>query len=458
MTSRSTSYAEEMILKIRARFQEVPEHRAPQASIPLDDALMSAYAMFSLKFPSLLEFEEERRERKATSSNLRTVYQIGKVPSDTQMREIVDEVAPEQIQDIFPEIFHWIQKKKLLKPYAFNKHKGEDHFLLSVDGTGFFGSNEINCEACLTRKKSDSDELRYHHQMLTAVMVHPDLKTVIPMAPEAIVKQDGESKNDCEMNALKRWVQHFREQHPRLKVILNLDGLYGNNKIISLLRGAQIPFIIVVSETLQTGLFNYIEGAEQRGNVLLYTWQENFGEKVEKTKTCHFRFKVDCPLNGQEDPEWVNFFEYWEEVNWTNSKGEQQQERYHCAWVTDLSCKGLRHAKHLVKGARSRWKVENEGHNTLKNQGYNLEHNYGHGKTHLAENFILLMLLAFLVDQIQLMGCRLFAKIMEVVKRKTRVWKELRSIYCMFKLQSWTHLLTVAFQMITGEGLELDSS
>jgi hypothetical protein len=99
-----------MILKIRDEFRNVPELRAPQATIPLDDALMSAYAMFSLKFPSLLHFEEERRARQATSSNLKTVYQIEQVPSDTQMRDIVDEFEPEKIRGIFQKIFHWILK------------------------------------------------------------------------------------------------------------------------------------------------------------------------------------------------------------------------------------------------------------------------------------------------------------------------------------------------------------
>ncbi len=458
MTVRSIAYAEEMISRLSGHFGKIPEHRAPQASICLKDAIMSAYAMFSLKFPSLLEFEEERREEGATGSNLKTVFQIEQVPSDTQMRTIVDEVDPKLLRNIFPDILSWIQEKKFLKPYSFFNHKGLEHYLISVDGTGFFSSNEINCPACLTKKSNKNDKITYHHQMLTAAIIHPHLKTVIPVAPEAIIRQDGASKNDCEMNALKRWVQSFREKHPHLKVILNLDGLYGNNKIISLLRGSQIPFIIVVSETLQTGLFNYVNGAEQRGNTAEYTWEEKFGEKIEKTKTCRLRFKADCPLNGQENPEWVNFFEYWEEINWIDSKGESQQEKYHCAWVTDLNCRNQKHAKHLMEGARSRWKVENEAHNTLKNQGYNLEHSYGHGEAHLAENFILLMLLSFLVDQIQLMGCRFFSKIIELVKRKTRIWEKIRSTYCMFQLKSWTQLLTVIIQAYSGKGIVLDSS
>jgi hypothetical protein len=459
MTNRSIAYGEEMVFLIREEFKQVPEHRAPQATIGLDDALMSAYAIFSLKFPSLLQFEEERKARQATASNLESVFQVKDIPSDTQMRDIVDEVEPKYIGGIFLKIFQWLQNKKLLKPYSWITHKKEDHFLITLDGTGFFSSKEISCKSCLTRKGSKNEEITYHHQMLTAAIIHPHLSTVIPLPPEAIIRQDGVSKNDCEMNALKRWVINFRRDHPKLNAIINLDGLYGNNKIISLLRDSQLSFIIVVSETDQAGLFGYVNGAQERGNVLQYEWQETFGNKIVKTKTCRFRFKSDCPLNGQENTEWVNFFEYWEEINWIDTKRERQEQRYHCAWVTDISSRcNQRQAAQLVDGARARWKVENEAHNTLKNQGYNLEHSYGHGSIHLAENFVLLMLLAFLVDQIQLMGCRFFSKLMSVLKRKTRIWEELRSIYRIFKLRNWTDLLVIAFQVITGEALTLDSS
>jgi len=459
MTRKQVAYGDEMISLMRSSFQKIPEHRGPQTSIRLEDALMSAYALFSLKFPSLLEFEEERKQRHAAGSNLETIYEVKHVPSDTQMRSVVDEVAPEYLRGVFSNIFQWIQNKKLLKPYAFMKHQGEDHFLISVDGTGFFSSHEIRCPHCLTKKSSKTGKITYDHQMLTAAIVHPDLKTVIPLAPEAIIRQDGVEKNDCEMNALKRWVQYFRQHHPQLKVILNLDGLYGNNKIVRLLRNAQMPFMIVVGETDHAGIFRYVNGAQQRGNVIQYEWEEYFGEKIRKTKKCRVRIKTDVPLNGQEDTEWVNFIEYWEETLWIDSRGKEQKESYHCAWVTDLSLyHGQKQAQTFVKGARSRWKIENETHNTLKNQGYHLEHNYGHGECHLAENFILLILLAFLVDQIQQMGCRYFQKLLGIFKRKIRVWNEIRNIYQFFRLTSWTHLLETASQNITGKGLLYNTS
>jgi hypothetical protein len=216
---------------------------------------MSAYATFSLKFPSLLQFEEERRRRPAFSKNLESIYQINRVPSDTQLREILDEVQPEHLKAIYPELFEWIQRKRLLRPFEFWKSHRENYYLVSVDGTGYFSSDEVHCSNCLTRRQK-SGEISYQHQMLCAAIVHPELKTVIPFAPVAIMKQDGQEKNDCEVNALKRFIREFREDHPHLKVIFNLDALYGNDVVIRLLRNAGICFMIAVKPGDHAGLFH----------------------------------------------------------------------------------------------------------------------------------------------------------------------------------------------------------
>ena len=62
----------------------------------------------------------------------------------------------------------------------------------------------------------------------------------------------------------------------------------------------------------------------------------------------------------------------------------------------------------MVRGGRARWKIENETFNTLKNQGYQFGHNFGHGKQNLSTIFVMLMMLAFLVDQTQELCCPLF--------------------------------------------------
>jgi hypothetical protein len=83
----------------------------------------------------------------------------------------------------------------------------QGHYLLNLDGTGFFSSKKLFSDICLQKENKTTGEKTYHLQMLGAAIVHPDFKEVIPLAPEFIMKQDGETKNDCERNAAKRFFE-----------------------------------------------------------------------------------------------------------------------------------------------------------------------------------------------------------------------------------------------------------
>ena len=105
------------------------------------------------------------------------------------------------------------------------------------------------------------------------------------------------------------------------------------------------------------------------------------------------------PLNESNPDELVNVLEYWE----IHPDGKVQ----HFSWITDFLLVPKK-VWDIMRGGRARWKIENETFNTLKNQGYHLEHNYGHGEQNLSVVLALLMMLAFLVDQVQQLCCPLF--------------------------------------------------
>jgi len=95
----------------------------------------------------------------------------------------------------------------------------DGHYLLSLDGTGYFSSSEVHCDQCCEKHHRDG-RITYYHQILGAVIVHPDQSEVFPLAPEPILKQDGAKKNDCERNAAKRFLTALRREHPHLKLIV----------------------------------------------------------------------------------------------------------------------------------------------------------------------------------------------------------------------------------------------
>ena len=217
--------ADALFGSIRSEFEKIPEFRSTDdVSISIPDALMSAFAMFSLKMPSLLQFDNKRKDL-AESQNLKAVYGIKNIPSDSRMREICDEIDPKKfISPLFKIIFRHLQRGKALEPMVF--YKG--CYLLNLDGTGFFSSKKVNAPYCMEKVNKKTGEVTYYLQMLGAAIVHPDCKEVIPLCPEMIIKQDGTTKNDCERNAAKRFFEQLRKDHPHLSFIINEDALSPN--------------------------------------------------------------------------------------------------------------------------------------------------------------------------------------------------------------------------------------
>ena len=267
---------------VRSGFGQIADHRAANASISLSDALMSGFGMFALKDSSLLEFDGRRTK----DQNLKQIYGLKAVPSDTQMRTILDPISPEGIKPVFKEVYQVVKQNGVLEQM---KYLG--HYLVSLDGSGYFSSKEINCANCLERKNSKTGEITYHHQLLAGAIVHPDKETVIPLAPEPIIKQDGQAKNDCERNAAKRFMAQLRADYPDEPFIITEDALSANAPHIRELQKYNLHFILGVKAGDHIFLFEQVEQAHQAGQTTEY-------EVTRKGVTHRFRFINQVPLNN----------------------------------------------------------------------------------------------------------------------------------------------------------------
>ena len=371
--------------------------------------------MFSLKDPSLLAFDERRNEE---GNNLNTVYGIKEIPSDTRMREILDNVQPEHMRPCFNNIFSQLQRGKALEPMVFM----DGCYLLSLDGTGYFSSNKLHSEFCMKKVKSKTGEVSYYLQMLGGAIVHPDFKEVIPLMPEIIMKQDGQTKNDCERNAAKRFFENLRKDHPHLPLIIIEDGLSSNAPHIKELRKHQLHFILGVKPKDHKFLFNHVESSDQKGLVTEFAYKD----ENDPDTTHSFKFINGVPLNQSNQDVLVNYLEYREITD--------KRTRLF-SWITDFTI-AMDNAYQIMKGGRARWKIENETFNTLKNQGYNFGHNYGLGQKNLSMVFVMLMMLAFLVDQTQQLCCALFRAVWKKNRSKRALWERMRSMFHNFELES----------------------
>ena len=186
-----------------------------------------------------------------------------------------------------------------------------------------------------------------------------------------------------------------------------------------------LHYILGVKEGDHASLFAQVEAAEHAGRVTYYDRDD-----PETGLRHRFRFVSDVPLNESNADLRVNFLECWE---W------DQDQVQHFSWVTDLRVnKGT--VYQLMRGGRARWRIENETFNTLKNQGYHFEHNFGHGYQHLSVVFAVLMMLAFLVDQVQQLCCPLFQAVWAKLGSKRRLWERMRALFYDYALDSMRQL------------------
>ncbi len=293
---------------------------------------------------------------------------------------------------------------------------------MSIDGTGHFTSKTIHCSDCL-EKKTKTGKITYSHQFLGAAIVHPERAEVIPLPPEPIIKQDGEKKNDCERNAGKRLLAKLRQDHPHLPLIIIEDALSSNAPHIYELQKHKMHFILGVKESDHAFLFDYVMQAEQEGLVSTVEIQE--GDVLHR-----FRFINQVPLNASHQDLLINFVEYWEIT---------PKKTQHFSWVTDFTVSNG-NVMRIMRGGRARWKIENETFNTLKNQGYHFEHNYGHGQHHLSVVFAMLMMLAFLVDQTQQLACHLFQAVLQKEGSRRSLWEHMRALFHALDFNSFEDL------------------
>lgn len=414
--------ADALIGAVRKNFETIADPEGEDQEIALVDALMSAYAMFSLKDPSLLAFD---RRRRTEEQNLKSIYGMERIPCDTQLRARLDRVDPDSLRRAYKEVFRRAQRGKVLEEMLYL----DGHYIVSVDGTGYFSSEKIHSPFCM-EKKSKSGKTIYYLQTLEAAIVRPNKREVIALPPEPIRKQDGQTKNDCERNACRRWLKKFRKDHPHLKVIIVEDGLSPNAPHIRDLREHGCRFILSCKEDDHPYLFRYLDGAVEEGRSVEHSMPDGSDEKINH----HFRFTEDVPLNGSNQDIRVNVLEYWE----AHDNGAL---KYFC-WVTDMVIT-KDNVYRIMRAGRARWKIENETINTLKNQGYHLEHNYGLGEKYLSSVFVSLMMLAFLVDQVQQMCCPLFQAVWAKLVTKRELWEALRSTFRMFVADSMEMLYRI---------------
>lgn len=419
-------------------FNKIKDHRQiNKVKHSIHDVLMSGFACMYFQDPSLLQFQK-RLENVHHNNNLKTLFGVETIPEATQMREVTDEVSPEAFRPFFNEYFFQLQRGKHLEQFQIFPNL----YYAPMDGTQFFCSDAVFCKDCLTTKTKDTNKkedgwcdeeesdakINFSHKVLQIAIMHPNMKQVIPLMPEEISNKDGVTKQDCEMNAAKRLIPKVKKDHPQLGIIFGGDDLFSKQPIIQDILSANAHYIFVAKPTSHKYLYEWLAAYPSLNNKTI----------VDAEGTRHvYQWMNDVPLHGGKDSITTNYFSY--QMIKTDKTGKIKIT-YKNSWVTDLKVTEEK-VVIMVKTGRCRWKIENECFNTLKNQGYCIEHNYGHGEKNLSINFYLLTLIAFSFHQVFELTDKLYQECRKHFGSKAHLWENLRSVLRMFIFDTWEFLL-----------------
>ena len=418
---------------LKTTFGAVDDARAAaQLSYSLPDTLLSGFAMMFFQHPSLLQFQHAMA-KKRQRCNLQTIFGVHAVPSDTQMREILDAVKPQTLRGVLPQLWEKVRRagwgRRFTTTLASGAQQGT-YYTVALDGSEYFRSTTIQCPHCL-RQTDPQGRVHYSHKIVGATVVRAGSHQVLPLDVEEVRNATAESApQDCEVTAGKRLITRLRQEHPQMALVLIGDELYSHVPFVEQLLHLRQHFVLVAKPASHPTLLAAVGAVEGTAQHQTGQWTEGSGPRQ---RTYTYRLVRHVPLS-LESAVRVTYVEVWEQ----NAQGEQL---YHNSWITDLEVDASNVAV-VVQIGRTRWKIENEQFNVHKNHGYELTHNYGHGQQHLAMVFYLLNLLAYVTHVVLALGDRLYQRCCTQESRR-ELWNALRTLVNRVLVTSWAALLAV---------------
>jgi hypothetical protein len=384
------------------------------------DIGLSAFSLFFMQSESFLSYQRSLEEGRKTS-NCRTLFGMAKIPTDNHIRAMLDPVHPSHLQPVFDQVIEVLGEPGGLK--QFQRLGGRT--LIALDGTEYFCSQKLGCPHCQTRKRANG-AVESYHSMLAATIVAPGHAMVVPLMPEFIAKPDGAEKQDCERNAAKRWLARHSKRMEPLRPIYLGDDLFACQPIAQAARADGGDFLFTAKPDSHKTLYDFMSGAPLEE---LQVRRKEGARRLAIT----YRWFIGAPLREGKDALDVN----WIGMTITDAKGKQT---YANAFVTSLPVTPQT-VDDIATCARARWKIENESFNVLKNNGYHLEHNFGHGKEHLAMVFAAMNLLAFAFHTVCDCLEQLWINARLAKRARKRLFEHIRAITAYLVFPDWQTLM-----------------
>lgn len=427
-----------LIKELKLAFEQFPDVRTGNNSqYEMGDAGLGAFSVFFTQSASFLEYQEDLKRLKGRS-NAENLFGMRNIPSDSHIRSLLDPVSPKNLNPMYRLVFERLEAGGALE--AFRSHAKS--LLVAMDGTEYFSSQKIHCPSCSHRELSNG-KTNYYHSVITPVIVQADNEHVISLEPEFIVPQDGHEKQDCEIEASKRWLREHGAYYAKRKVTLLGDDLYSRQPFCEAVKDANMHFILVCKEDSHPQLYETVAFLEAQGVLGKHQkrrWNGKFGEIYT------YRYANQLPLRSGADAMQVN----WLELTITHE--DTGGIIYKNAFVTDFQVLETT-VEAIARDGRARWKIENEHNNILKTKGYHLEHNFGHGSQFLSSLLLSLNLLAFLFHTVMGLVDKKYQLLRKELRKRRKFFQHVEALLEYLLFDSWDSLFSFMCR-----GLELDTS
>lgn len=421
------------VTQIHNIFDELPDYRkfSPNLTYSMKDAALGAFSMFFNQSPSFLSHQRAMQQAHG-HNNAQSLFGITQIMSDNQTRNLLDPLTPDNFYPIFSESFDQLESAGHLDRYRVL----EDYLLVPIDGTEFFRSSKIHCENCSVTRNTNGT-VSYSHKVLTPVVAASDNNKVIILEPEFIIPQDGSTKQDCELNAAKRWIERNSSLSAR-KVIITGDDLFSRGPFCNLLLELGFRFILICKPSSHTTLYQYLTELEKKDGITIIS-QRKWNGTFHELHT--YRYANNLPIKQGNDALSVN----WVELTVINTK--TQEILYKNSFITDFKIDRT-NVQPIVQAGRTRWKVENENNNVLKTKGYHLDHNFGHGNKFLSNTLLTLNLAAFLAHTFLEFVDIKYKAVRSVLSARKTFFNDLKALTKYLFFSSWAQLIDFMFKQL----------
>jgi glutathione S-transferase len=245
-----------LIGRWRAVSATLPDRRTGDNSrYTMADIALSAFAVFFTQCPSFLSFQQNMEQSRGRN-NARSLFQVERIPSDNHIRQTLDPVEPSHLLSLFDDLHQAFDQTGLLEAMR----AVENTRLIALDATWYFSSQSknIHCKRCSCLSHAEG-QVTHFHSAITPVIVSPGHQQVVSLRPEFITPQDGQVKQDCEINAAKRWLAAHAARYATGNDTLLGDDLYAHQPFCRQVLLHGFHFLFTCKPTSHTHLSQWVE-------------------------------------------------------------------------------------------------------------------------------------------------------------------------------------------------------